>query len=420
MNSEDEEEQGSQPAAGAQAQAAPRPSASSAADSRRRSDERGPLSSGSDSLPVPGSPLAAVGEEGEPPVTPLAAGPFSAGQDRLYCRLVLGRQRHTSFIKRSRPDGTAHWQQVGLLACFCLRVPWPAAVGAPQHVAHSTGAACARAKAPPGVIIWCSVPVQTFVFAVPLPLRDRQLRLELYRTPSSSHKGRLVSFAQVGGIAYQHRSPHHSHDTTTEVGLLMGWTAVWQGCLAGASACAPMVECSPPICTLLPGAASSAQVWLHDLLPAGLEDDPEASRTSSAGLEGMAKQQPAGRMHLRSTLIDTDLRRAAYQAPFAQESPPTADSSAIKAVPGKGPAAAGAEPPPRLQRLESATEQWSERELRKKTRKTGELRRLEQGAVAVPCLCGWAPAVILCCAACAPCQCMLPFGRGSSACRGGV
>ncbi|KAL4424975.1 hypothetical protein ABPG77_002860 [Micractinium sp. CCAP 211/92] len=260
MNSEDEEEQGSQPAAGAQAQAAPRPPASSAADSRRRSDERGPLSSGSDSLPVPGSPLAAVGEEGEPPVTPLAAVPFSAGQDRLYCRLVLGRQRHTSFIKRTRPDGTVHWQQ-------------------------------------------------TFVFAVPLPLRDRQLRLELYRTPSSSHKGRLVSFAQV---------------------------------------------------------------WLHDLLPAGLEDDPEASRTSSAELEGVAKQQPAGRMHLRSTLIDTDLRRAAYQAPFAQESPPTADSSAIKAVPGKGPAAAGAEPPPRLQRLESATEQWSERELRKKTRKTEE------------------------------------------------
>lgn len=69
---------------------------------------------------------------------------------RCYARLVLGRQQHTSWIKKERLDGTLNLHQ-------------------------------------------------TFVFAVPLPLRDRQLRLELYRTASNTQRGRLVSIQQVRG-----------------------------------------------------------------------------------------------------------------------------------------------------------------------------------------------------------------------------
>jgi hypothetical protein len=46
----------------------------------------------------------------------------------------------------------------------------------------------------------CLCLLQTFVFAVPLPLRDRQLRLELYRTSSNTQRGRLVSMAHVSSI----------------------------------------------------------------------------------------------------------------------------------------------------------------------------------------------------------------------------
>lgn len=259
MHSEDDEESRAPPAAEAEAQA--QTVSLSVADFRRRSSDQRRQSSGSESLAGPSSPLAAVGEEEALAATPVAAGASAAEGHRLYCRLVLGRQQHTSYIKRAHLDGTARWQQ-------------------------------------------------TFVFAVPLPLRDRQLRLELYRTPNSSRRGRLVSVAQV---------------------------------------------------------------WLHDLLPPGLEEDAEACRSASVELESVAKQLPAGRVHLRSTLIDTDLRRAAYQAPFAQDgSSSTAGDAAIKAAPAQVPAAAGGDPTPRLQRLESATEQWSERELRKKTRKTEE------------------------------------------------
>lgn len=201
------------------------------------------------------------------------------------------------------------------------------------------------------------------MFAVPLPLRDRQLRLELYRTPNSSRRGRLVSVAQVGaqmrglrsrlpGVCSEHFWMHNG-----------GWRA---------GLASSHVYCPPHCLVHLP---CREQVWLHDLLPPGLEEDAEACRSASVELESVAKQLPAGRVHLRSTLIDTDLRRAAYQAPFAQDgSSSTAGDAAIKAAPAQVPAAAGGDPTPRLQRLESATEQWSERELRKKTRKTGKLR----------------------------------------------
>lgn len=59
-----------------------------------------------------GSPtrLAAVGEEG-----PLADGGADSSLSgmRCYVRLVLGRQKHTSFIKKERLDGTLNLQQVG-------------------------------------------------------------------------------------------------------------------------------------------------------------------------------------------------------------------------------------------------------------------------------------------------------------------
>ena len=48
----------------------------------------------------------------------------------------------------------------------------------------------------------CPPVLQTFVFAAPLPLRNRQLRLELYRTPSSTQRGRLVSIAHVRRVGF--------------------------------------------------------------------------------------------------------------------------------------------------------------------------------------------------------------------------
>lgn len=81
--------------------------------------------------PLPGPPqLSAVEEEGggqAPPLgtpsTPLAGGGgaaeepagswHSAAGPRLYMRLVLGRQKHTSHLKRERSVGAASFNQVG-------------------------------------------------------------------------------------------------------------------------------------------------------------------------------------------------------------------------------------------------------------------------------------------------------------------
>lgn len=38
---------------------------------------------------------------------------------------------------------------------------------------------------------------QRFVFACPVPVKNRQVALELYRTSSSTRKGRLVASTQV-------------------------------------------------------------------------------------------------------------------------------------------------------------------------------------------------------------------------------
>jgi hypothetical protein len=81
--------------------------------------------------------------DGSPP----PGGEFTGS--RLYLRLVLGRQKQTSWIKKQREGPLLPWHQ-------------------------------------------------TFVFAAPLPLRDRQLRVELYRTASSTQRGRLIALAQVG------------------------------------------------------------------------------------------------------------------------------------------------------------------------------------------------------------------------------
>ena len=43
---------------------------------------------------------------------------------------------------------------------------------------------------------------QTFVFAAPLPLRDRELRIEIYRTASSTQRGRLISIASVSAAGH--------------------------------------------------------------------------------------------------------------------------------------------------------------------------------------------------------------------------
>lgn len=59
-----------------------------------------------------GSPsrLAAVGEDA--PLSDSAADSSLSGM-RCYVRLVLGRQKHTSFIKKERLNGTVNLQQVG-------------------------------------------------------------------------------------------------------------------------------------------------------------------------------------------------------------------------------------------------------------------------------------------------------------------
>lgn len=70
-------------------------------------------------------------------------------------QLALGRQSRQTFIRKERTDGSADFRQ-------------------------------------------------RFVFACPVPLRDRHVALELYRTSSTSRKGRLVASTQVriwGGAA---------------------------------------------------------------------------------------------------------------------------------------------------------------------------------------------------------------------------
>lgn len=145
-----------------------------------------------------GSPsrLAAVGEDG--PLSDAVDDSSLSGM-RCYVRLVLGRQKHTSFIKKERLNGTVNLQQVGALG---------------GRVATSLGGWTAAglalpARPPPAVHLLrrCPPPIaphlplgplQTFVFAAPLPLRDRELRVEVYRTASSTQRGRLISIANVG------------------------------------------------------------------------------------------------------------------------------------------------------------------------------------------------------------------------------
>lgn len=196
-NSEDDEESVAPLAAEAEAQAsASAPPPTSARLRRRSSSEPSPLSG----LPS-GSPLATVGEEEALAARSASTLAGNGAGDRLYCRLVLGRQRHTSFIKRAHQDGTVHWQQVGLA---CLHAWESVDAGLPRKVLNRRlarpcvpGFEPSHSAGPPLLSLPRLVPLQTFVFAVPLPLRDRQLRVELYRTPSSSQKGRLVSVAHV-------------------------------------------------------------------------------------------------------------------------------------------------------------------------------------------------------------------------------
>lgn len=167
----------------------------------------------------------------------------------------------------------------------------------------------------------------------------------------------------------------------------------------------------PASCPLCP----APQVWLHELLPTGLESNPQAVRRTSADLESALKaRQPGGRLRLCSTLVDSDMRREMYQAAFLEDSeladPAHQGSTAGSAAAGAGtgaeaaavteggaPEAAaaaanagasaaasgnpgGSDSGPdlhtrrgaRLMRLESVTEEYSERELRKKALHSGQ------------------------------------------------
>lgn len=146
------------------------------------------------------------------------------------------------------------------------------------------------------------------MFAAPLPLRDRQLRIELYRTASSTQRGRLVSIANV---------------------------------------------------------------WLHSLLPPGLDDSQEGAKRTTVELESMHKHQRGGRVMLKAAVVDQDLRRAMYQAPVVEEE---------DAGGGEGPSrtASGMAQRQTVERLQSTTEAFSTAELRQKALMSGG-----------PCLWGW-------------------------------
>ena len=53
------------------------------------------------------------------PEMPAAQGERGQSGERMYARLVLGRQKHTSFIKKEHSNGTVNWHQV-CVACVLL------------------------------------------------------------------------------------------------------------------------------------------------------------------------------------------------------------------------------------------------------------------------------------------------------------
>ncbi|PSC71573.1 pollen-specific SF21-like [Micractinium conductrix] len=206
--------------------------------------------------------LAGVKEDAEC-VAPAGVGDMPleglSGQ-RLYCRLVLGRQQHTSWIRKERHNGTTCWNQM-------------------------------------------------FAFAVPLPLRDRQLRIELYRTTNSTQKGRLISMAHL---------------------------------------------------------------WLRDLVPPGAAQQPTAVHAVSAELLGALRQARGGRVQLTAALVDADQRRAMYRAPLLEDEGDAAGTAGAAGSTAGGTARPGDHGDRQLHRLESATHEYTRRELRKKALHTEE------------------------------------------------
>lgn len=97
-------------------------------------------------------------------------------------------------------------------------------------------------------------------------------------------------------------------------------------------------------------------------MPPGLEDNPAAARRSAVQLDGVVKGQRGGCAHLRSTLVDTDLRRAAYQAEYVE-----AEAAGLG---DRGGAGADADREA-LHRLQSTTEGYTSRELRRKALLSG-------------------------------------------------
>lgn len=114
------------------------------------------------------------------------------------------------------------------------------------------------------------------------------------------------------------------------------------------------------------------QVWLHDLLPAGLSRDIKAVRRRTVPLEGVHKGQAGRRAVLRCTLVDTDPRREMYQTPFldgdfAEDVGEEADSGSEAG----GGRSSQDEQRAMVQRLQSTTEGLSQAELRHKAMLTG-------------------------------------------------
>ena len=111
------------------------------------------------------------------------------------------------------------------------------------------GLFCQPISLPPCLLVFnLTARRQTFVFAMPVPIRDRTMRLELYRTNNAQSRGRLVSMVDVS---------------------------------------------------------------LHSMLPKDAAANPLATARVRVPLNSLHRGQEGGRLGLRVALVDTDMRRQA-------------------------------------------------------------------------------------------------------------
>ena len=273
--------------------------------------------------------LQSVGEGMPLPVQAGDATDGSLSGMRCYVRLVLGRQKLTSFIKKEHANGTVNWQQVrrgtegAEGACTVLTRGGPRPVACLSH--------SQRLPAPAPCSFCADVCVCHAAAAARPPAAHRALphRIQHAARPTHQHRKRAL----VVGVQQAQGRPRDR--------------AVMQP-----SRCPPTLAVPLPV----------LQVWLHDLLPPGLANNPKATRLRSVDLESVLKHQPGGRAQLRSTIVDTDMRRAMYQAEFRDVEDEAEDGGEDD------------EARQLVQRLQSTTDVYSRADLERKAKMTGALR----------------------------------------------